>query len=113
MGDTARAWDPFDVEPILERLDRGDIEEVERGVRQREGRTPVKWSSSPLDPPGSVQLTQLAVAPAQEKNSVGFAWPKGRSRLWPSPVPNPSLDTTKFCTLSNCDIGSCPLGRSD
>src|SRR3546814_4514118 len=37
-------------------------------------------------------------------SSAGLAWPNGRSRLWPSPEPKPSCDTTKFCTFNSCDI---------
>ena len=37
-------------------------------------------------------------------SSAGFAWPKGRSNDWPSPDPNPSSDTVKFCTLNSCAI---------
>ena len=36
------------------------------------------------------------------------AWPKGRSRLWPSPAPNPSVDSMKFCTRTSCDMGGNP-----
>ena len=33
--------------------------------------------------------------------SLGSAWPKGRSMLWCSPAPKPSAETVKFCTRSN------------
>lgn len=49
-----------------------------------------------------MRLGQLAVAPAQDIRAPGSACPNGRSRLWPSPAPNPSLDTVKFCTRSSC-----------
>src|SRR3546814_11230903 len=72
-------------------------------------KTRVKESTRPRLAPGAVRLGQLAVAPAQAMSSAGLAWPNGRSRLWPSPEPKPSCDTTKFCTFNSCDI-SHPLG---
>ena len=46
------------------------------------------------------------VAPAQEASTVGSAWPKGRSMLWPSPVPYPSVESMKFCTRRSCSAGA-------
>ena len=52
-------------------------------------------------PPGSVRMGQLAVAPAQANSLSGSTWPNGRSKVWSSPAPKPSLETLKFWTLSN------------
>src|SRR4051812_17098651 len=41
-------------------------------------------------------------------SSLGSAEPNGRSRLWPSPAPKPSLETVKFCTRNNWFTGASP-----
>ena len=63
-------------------------------------------------PPGSVRFGQLAVAPAHQKKSMGLAWPKGCSKLWPSPVPKPSRETPKFWTRRSWLTMRPPPGRS-
>src|SRR5699024_3036619 len=73
------------------------------------GKSRVRWSSNPREPPGSVRPGKLAVSNAQLIRTMGSTCPKGRSAVWSSPAPMPSRETEKFWTRTRGVMGS-PLG---